>query len=254
MNFRILNKFFCLTISILVLTVTKSYSDDNPLSNVPPEIIDFALNFVENPSDIFFSLEQSMEDFSPLNKKWFGIRTSIFPTLFPFTLGNLSIKGRFNNETPTIPQIGIFGGYGKILALEIIKPESKDSEQSVKPESINYYYGITLSKTFEKATMFVGAKYSQSLLSVKLSSPVVLVADVKLSEINFKVEDTFYFGGISIKTSEKRTVIAQMSYGPKYKKIVARLGVEGPHTEFGIDIFPEGLIVLYPYWAYHWRF
>ncbi|MFQ3675731.1 MAG: hypothetical protein SNJ64_04230 [Endomicrobiia bacterium] len=242
-----------LVLSMLIFCSTYAISDDNsgPLSGMPAEVIDFALNFVENPGDLFFSLEQSMEDVSPLNKKWFGIRTNIFPTLLPFTLGNLSFKVRFNNETKNFPQIGIAAGYGKILALDMM-PREKDTPV---PENVNYYYGMTLSKTFEeKATVYLGAKYSQALLSVKLSSPVAIIGESKLSEINFKIDDVFYFTGITIKTSPKRTVVAQMAYGPKYKKIVARVGVEGPSVEFGLDIFPEGLLVLYPYWAYHWRF
>ncbi len=239
------NKFLIILFGIFL--ITKVYSET---ISVPSEIVDFALNFVENPSDLFFSLEQMMEDVSPLNKKWFGIRTSIFPTLFPVTFGNLSFKTRFNKETANIPQVGLSAGYGKILALDFIPK----GENAPTPESINYYYGLTLSKTFDSSTVYLGAKYSNSLLSVKLSSPVAIVGDVKFSEINFKVDDFFYFTGITISVSSKRTVIAQMAYGPKYKKIVARVGVEGPNAEFGLDIFPEGLLVFYPYWAYHWRF
>jgi len=244
-----------LVLGISFSTIIFSYkilAENTTLNNLPPELIDFALNFAENPGDLFFSLEQSMEDISPLNNKWFGIRTNIFPTLFPFTLGNLSFKTRFNNETENIPQIGIFGGYGKILVLDLI-PKSEDA---TTPESINYYYGITLSKTFEeKSTVYLGAKYSQAMLSVKLSTPVSANnITIFKDEIKFKIDDIFYFTGIAIKTSAKRAVIAQMAYGPKYKKIVARVGVEGPSVEFGLDIFPEGLLVFYPYWAYHWRF
>jgi hypothetical protein len=247
--------------TILVLTVfttiiffsTHVIAEDNDgiFSGMPPEIIDFALNFVENPGDLFFSLEQSMEDVSPLDKKWFGIRTNFLPGLLPFTLGNLSFKTRFNKETENIPQIGLSAGYGKILVLSMI-PKDEDTPT---PESVNYYYGITLSKTFdEKTIVYLGTKYSQAMLEVKLSSPVAIVGETKLSEIKFKIDDIFYFTGIAIKTSPKRTVIAQMAYGPKYKRIVARVGVVGAHSEVGLDIFPEGLLVFYPYVSYHWRF
>ncbi|MFN3550345.1 MAG: hypothetical protein ACK4WJ_00825 [Endomicrobiia bacterium] len=225
------------------------------------EIIDFGLSFIENPGDLFFNLQQNIEDCTPLpagqieglKKKYFGIRTNVFPTLFPTTLGNISFKTRFNTETKYVPQIGLIGGVGKILALNLIPSKNSDGEEISKPENNVYYYGIVFSKTFENTILYFGTKYSEFFLKVKLPEEIDFYGST-LSEINFNVNDTFLFTGIMLPVDTKKTIIAQMAYGIKYKKVVARLGAEYNHLQIGLDIFPEGLLVLHPYIAYKWQF
>ncbi len=214
--------------------------------NPPQEILDLVIGFIENPSDLFFNLQQDIEDISPVRDKFFSIRTNLFPTLLPTTLGNLSVKFRVNTEKELLPQLNFSFGYGKIFGFSLLPLEQK-------PESQNYYAAMYISKTFDNHILYIGLKYSESLLFVKLSQPIELIGE-EISEINFRAYDIFYFSGISVFVSEKKSIIAQMCYAPKYKKIVGRLGAEFRNLEFGLDIFPEGLFVFHPYWAYHVRF
>lgn len=229
--------------------------------DLPQEIIDLGLDFIENPGDLFFNLQQDIEDCTPLpagqieglKKKYFGFRINVFPTLLPTSLGNISLKARFNSETIYIPQIVVVGGFGKILALSLIPSKSEDGEEIPKPENNVYYYGLILSKTFENTILYLGVKYSEFLLKVRLPKEIDFYGST-LSEINFNVNDTFLFTGIMLPTGNKKIITAQMAYGLKYKKIVARLGAEYDHLQIGLDIFPEGLLVFHPYIAYKWQF
>jgi hypothetical protein len=235
------------------------YSQDMP--KLPQELIDLGLDFIENPSDLFFNLQQDIEDCSPLPagqlslpKKYFGFRINVLPTFLPTTLGNISFKVRFNNEKEYIPQIGIICGYGKILVLDLIKNLNKDKSSDMpEPQNNVYYYGLVLSKTFENTILYFGIKYSEFLLKVKLPEPVEFYGST-LEEINFKAADTFLLTGIMLPVKDNKSIVAQMGYGLKYKKIVARLSAEYKHLQLGIDIFPEGLFVLHPYVSYRWQF
>lgn len=237
-----MNKNVFLLFVTLTSFIVLSYSQ-----NIPPEIVDLAVSFLENPSDLFFNLQQNIEDNSPLKNKYFGIRTNLFPTLLPTTLGNLSIKVRFNNETDYIPQIGLAGGYGKMFVLDLIPSDTK-------PENRNIFASIILSKTFNDHIIFGGLKYSESLLKINFPEPIEFIPGSTMSEINFKMNDIFWYTGILANVSKKKSIVAQMAYSPKYKKIVARLGADYNNLELGFDFFPEGMFVFHPYWAYHWRF
>jgi hypothetical protein len=136
--------------------------------DIPQELIDLGLNFIENPADLFFNLQQDIEDCSPLPagqlnlpKKYFGLGINVLPTLLPLTFGNISIKARFNKEKDYIPQIGIIGGWGKILILDLIKNLPKDEDVEIpEPQNNVYYYGLIISKTFENTILYFGIKYS----------------------------------------------------------------------------------------------
>ncbi len=237
------------------------YSISSYAIDLTQEIIDLGLNFIENPADLFFNLQQNIEDCSPipagqiegLKKKYFGLRTNVFPTLFPTSLVNISFKTRFNTETKYIPQIGLIGGVGRIIALSLIPSTNSNGEEIPKPENNVYYYGLIFSKTFENTILYFGTKYSEFFLKVKLPQEIDFYGST-LNEINFIVNDTFLFTGIMLPVDIKKTIVAQMSYGIKYKKIVGRLGAEYNHLQIGVDIFPEGLLVLHPYIAYKWQF
>jgi len=251
-----MKKVFTFLLIISLFCFTKSFSID-----LPQEIIDLGLDFIENPGDLFFNLQQDIEDITPLPagqvnlpKKYFGFRINVFPTLLPTTLGNISLKARFNTETKYIPQFGIVGGLGRILALNMIPAKNDKGEEIPKPENNVYYYGLVLSKTFENTILYFGAKYSECMLNVKLPEEVEFYGST-LSEIKFNLNDTFLFTGIMLPVGKKdKTITAHMSYGLKYKKIVARLGAEYKHLQLGLDIFPEGLFVFHPYIAYKWQF
>lgn len=222
--------------------------------NISQELIDLGLSFIENPGDLFFNLQQDIEDCSPLlagqnglEKKYFAFRTNVLPTFLPSCLANIAIKGRLNTETKYIPQVGIVFGVGRWLVLNFV------TSSDIKPQDKIIYYGLIFSKTFENTILYCGVKYSQFLLKFRLPETIDFYGS-KLSEFNFNMNDTFLLTGIMLPVKRNKSVVAQMSYGLKYKKIVARVAAEHNHLQLGCDIFPEGLFVFHPYISYQWKF
>ncbi|MCX7716690.1 MAG: hypothetical protein N2Z73_04665, partial [Endomicrobia bacterium] len=131
-------------IIVLVVMFIYSITSFSITQDIMSELIDLGLNFIENPGDLFFNLQQDIEDCAPLpagqieglKKKYFGFRVNLLPTFLPFTLGNIALKGRFNTETKYFPQIGVICGFGKILALNFIP------NLSPKPQDNVLYYGL----------------------------------------------------------------------------------------------------------------
>jgi hypothetical protein len=235
-----------------------------PLSyaDIAQDMTAIGLNILTDPSDLFFNLQHDAEDVSPnLAKRRFTTRINMFPSLLPATLGMLTMKIRFTNDSGYMPQIDLVGGYGELLALSMMssgdKSDSGDSS-TPKPVSKSTYYGLTFTKKLnDKARIYFGMKSSEFALFVKLSEPI---SGTTTDSINFIAKDNFIYSGLELKTikaqfnNREQVVIAQVGYGLERKKIVARVGIFSEHVEAGLDIFPEGAFVFHPFWAYHWRF
>lgn len=216
------------------------------------ELINLGLKFLDNPGDFFFNIHSDNEDFSPVPADRNGtIRTNIFPALFPFTWANLNMKVKLFNEQDVLPQIDIVGQYGDVLALRTISGD-------VKPSFSDYSGGLVFTKSAADETkLYFGVKQSNVSMNVKLSSSSAIeFGDFRVQELNFKVADTFIFMGLTHQKdiNKPSRLIAQTGYGFKYKKMVSRIMLSSRHVEIGLDIFPEGLFVIHPFWGYHWNF
>ncbi|MEN3013446.1 MAG: hypothetical protein ABDH23_02380 [Endomicrobiia bacterium] len=222
---------------------------------IEEELIDAGFRFLENPADLFFNLGQNIEDTSPvlakdfkgIKNKYITIRTTILPVFLPVTLGNLAVKIRINSEKDYIPQVGFSFGFGRVLIFDFIP-----TEDIPKPQNMAYYYSLVISKTFEDTIIYLGTKYSEFSIKLKLSEQLEFYGE-KIDEFNFNANDIFLFSGIMLPKRNK-VVFAQMGYGFKYRKIVARLAAEYNSVQLGLDIFPEGLLVLHPYFALSIKF
>ena len=217
------------------------------------ELVNLGLKFLDDPGDFFFNLHADNEDFSPVPTNKHGdIRWNFFPTTFPLSWVNGNLKVKLLNEKSFVPQIDAVGEYGDMLALHYL-PSS-----DVKPTFKDYSGGLVFSKTVAEGTQFFwGGKLSDITMDVKLSSSSqVKLGEFDLSQVKFDVRDTFAFAGLAHQKNPNNPtrLAAQMGYGFKYKKIVARVMISHAHYQWGIDIFPEGLFVLHPFMAWHWNF
>ncbi|MCB4791874.1 MAG: hypothetical protein LHV68_08300 [Elusimicrobia bacterium] len=235
-----------LTISLLFAGTIKAFADDQAL-------IDLGLKFLDNPGDFFFNLHSNNEDFSPLPSDRHGsVRFNFFPTFLPLTWTSLNLKFNVLKDNGTSPQIDLIGMYGDLLALHAIQSSLGD----VKPTFSDYSIGAIVSKQANEDTkIFGGCKISTVQLKVQLSSSsVVEQGAFRLDHIDFNVKDTFLFTGIYHQTTENDYLVAQAGYGFTYKKIISRIMAGHKHFEIGMDIFPEGLLVIQPFMAWHWYF
>jgi hypothetical protein len=231
-----------------------SYADDFANTPIGKQLIDMGIKFLDDPGDFFFNLHTNNEDLSPLPKnRHAAIRLNFFPTTLPFTWSNLNAKVKIKNDAGYWPQIDVSAEYGNILALQAVK-SSNDDGREIKPSFTDYSLGAIASKSMNDRTrLFGGIKYASVNMDVTFSTPVVLGA-FNMSSLHFKVADTSFFMGISQQTGDESFTVAQIGYGLKYNKITSRIMLCHPHFELGMDIFPEGLLVLQPFMAWHWYF
>jgi hypothetical protein len=229
-------------------------ADDFADSALGRELIDLGLKFLDDPGDFFFNLHTNNEDVSPLPKDRHGaVRFNLFPTTLPFTWANLNGKVKLKNDSGGWPQIDLSAGYGNILALAALKSSGEDGRE-IKPSFTDYTLGLTASKSMnDKTRLFGGVKYASVNMDVTFSTPVAL-GSFSMSSLHFKVADTSLFAGLSQQTGDETYTVAQIGYGLKYNKITSRIMLCKPHFEMGLDIFPEGLLVLHPFMAWHWYF
>jgi hypothetical protein len=236
---------------VVFIAILALFSFKSSCFALDPFLSDFLVKFLDNPGDFFFNLHAANEDYNPVPADAHGaIRFNFFPTFLPTSWMNLTAKAKIFNDRGNMPQVDLVGSYGDLLALKFLDQSSAD----VKPVFNDYSFGIVLSKGFnDKTKIFGGFKYSTINMNVKFSSPVV-VSDFSINALDFKVADTFFFTGLTHQTSQFDGVSAEIGYGFTYKKIVSRIMVNHRHLELGMDIFPEGLIVVQPFLAWHWVF
>ncbi|MBI5573230.1 MAG: hypothetical protein HY919_01585 [Elusimicrobia bacterium] len=216
------------------------------------ELINLGLKFLDNPGDFFFNIHANSEDFSPVPADGNGtIRFNLFPALFPFTWVNLTGKAKLFNEQEVLPQIDLVGQYGDMLALRFVSGD-------VEPTFSDYSVGAVFTKSVTDETkLYGGVKYSNVSMNVKFSSASAIeFGEFRVSELNFKVADTFIFTGLVHQKdiNKPSRLIVQMGYGFKYRKITSRIMVSKKHLDMGLDIYPEGLFVIHPFVAYRWHF
>jgi hypothetical protein len=231
-------------------------ADDFANSALGRQLIDFGLKFLDDPGDFFFNLHTDNTDYSPLpQNRHAAVRFNFLPTFMPFTWANLNAKVKVKNDSGYWPQIDLVAEYGNILAMQAIKSsDDSGSGQQVKPLFYDYSGGVTASKRMDENTrLFCGARYDSVNMDVTFSTPVVLGA-FNMSSLNFRVADTSIYMGISHQTGLETFLVAQAGYGFTYKKITSRIMMCNPHVEVGMDIYPEGLLVIQPFLAWHWYF
>jgi len=244
---------------IVFLCIPPVQGEDFWTTSLGEGIINLGLRFLDNPGDFIFNLHSDNLDFTPVLKNRHGtIRTNLFPSVLPTTWLNLNLKIKILSDggyKPWIPQVDLIGQYGRMLAIDLAaKYLTENSTETVKPALTGYTCGLIFTKAVdETARLYVGVNYSYAGVNIKLDKPVE-VGEFKMSELNVAVADYFIFTGIENEIKENKYVIGSLGYGLKSRKIVSRIAWYSKHLELGFNIYPEGLFVIHPFWAYHWYF
>lgn len=253
--------FYLLTTYLLIafLCISPVQAEDFWTSDIGKGIVNLGLRFLDNPGDFIFNLHSDNLDCTPVLKNRGGtIRTNFFPTFLPTTWLNLNLKAKVLPEGKYkrwVPQVDLLGQYGRMVAIDVLSQSlTQNSTETVKPALVDYAIGLIFTKSIEENTrLYAGVKYSNAGVNIKLSSPIEFGA-FSMSELNVAVVDYFVITGIENKIKENKYVIAHLGYGLESRKIIARIGWYSKHLELGFNIYPEGLFVIHPFWAYHWYF
>lgn len=212
---------------------------------------------VANPAAFFYDFQQDLEGTTPLPPgKSFGIQTGLFPTLIPLGYANGSAKLRLHAEgriAPGLPQLDLIGGYQDMIFAKIAANQSDDITDATF--NGNYLGLILTTSVTPKIRTFYGYKYSQ--LKAKLtfaagSEPELLGTKINSFDTGFK--DSFLIFGIETLKTTNKFWSMQLNYGLKEKNITTKVSWYGKWFELGLNIYPEGVLVIHPIWNFHLNF
>ncbi len=210
-----------------------------------------------NPAAFFYDFQQDLEGTTPLPPgKTFGIQTGLFPTTIPLTYLNVSGKLRLHGEgriAPGVPQLDLIGGYWDMLAA---KMATKDSDTIDSAKFGGYYMGAIISASVSpRVRTFWG--YKRSVMAAKLAfkagqEPELLGTTVSSFNTGFK--DDFVIAGIETPKGIGKLWSMQLNYGLKTQTFSSKVSWYGKVFELGLNIYPEGVLVIHPVWNMHLNF
>ena len=212
---------------------------------------------IANPAGFFYDFQQDLEATTPLPPgKRFGFQMGLFPTLIPVTYTNISGKYRLHGEgriAPGVPQLDLIGGYWDMLAA---KMATKDSKSIDSAKFGGYYVGAIMSTSVSpRVRTFWGYKRSQLDASLKFKpgeEPTLLGTTVHSFDTGFK--DDFFIAGIETPRSVGKLWSIQLNYGLKTQTFSSKVSWYGKYFELGLNIYPEGVLVVHPVWNFHLNF
>lgn len=212
-----------------------------------------------NPAGFFYDFQQDLEATTPLPPgKRFGLQTGLWGGILP-TLGampSLSGKVRLHGEgriAPGVPQLDLIGGY---WTSPLAESAVKDSETIDSLDFNGYYAGAIMSSSVSpRVRTFWG--YKHSLLKAKLKfvegeEPELLGTKVTSFDTGFK--DDFFIAGIETPKGIGKLWSIQLNYGLKTQTFSSKVSWYGKYFELGLNIFPEGVLVVHPVWNFHLNF
>ncbi len=205
-----------------------------------------ALEIATNPAGFLYDLHQMSESAAPTRV---GRRLSfdfqMIPTLLPFTIAN--IGGRLNllSEHPGLPQIEVFGGISRLMALSYL--DTTEVEGSING---NHYGASVVWSAHSKARVQLGYEVSTLKGKVEFKKEPVDVFGTKLTEITVGAQERFVLVGAELLRGNRRYLFTQMGYGLQTSKIFSRVLFVGRVFQWGFTVFPESALVIYPNWGF----
>lgn len=212
---------------------------------------------IANPAGFFYDFQQDLESTTPLPPgKRFGIQTGLFPTLVPLTFANVSGKLRLHGEgriAPGVPQVDLVGGAWSMLAA---KMATKNSDTIDSAKFGGYYMGAVVSASVSpRVRTFWG--YKHSVMTAKLAFKDGQEPDfmgTKVSSFDTGFKDDFVIAGIETPKGVGKLWSMQLNYGVKTQTFSSKISWYGKVFELGLNIFPEGVLVIHPVWNMHLNF
>ncbi|MBI4656818.1 MAG: hypothetical protein HY746_08765 [Elusimicrobia bacterium] len=208
-----------------------------------------------NPSAFFYDFQQDLEGTLPLppGKAW-GLHTGLFPSVIPMGYTNISGKYRLHAEGrmyPGLPQMDLIGGYWDMIWAKLATNQSDDVDKA----SFNgYYYGFILSSSVSpRIRTFWGYKRSQLKAELKLNKAQDLMG-VSVTSFDSGFKDDFLIAGLEHPKGINKFWSIQLNYGLSEKIITTKVCWYGKWFELGLNIYPEGVLVIHPVWNFHLNF
>jgi hypothetical protein len=209
-----------------------------------------------NPAAFLFDLQQDVEATAPLVPgKAFGMQTGLFPTIIPAGFANLSLKARVHPEgrwSPGMPQLDLIGGYWNMAWAQLAASQAQDYVSGAGFQG--YYAGLLATASLTPRTRLFGG-YKHSILKAHLDlKKRQEIFGVPINSFDTTYEDDFIIAGLEQPTAINKWWTMQVNYGIKNKSVAAKLSWYGKNFEMGINIYPEGVLMIHPIWNFHANF
>ncbi|MBI4064391.1 MAG: hypothetical protein HY401_08850 [Elusimicrobia bacterium] len=205
-----------------------------------------ALEVATNPGGFLYDLHQLSESVVPTRiGRRFTIGAQIMPGLLPFTFGN--INGRYNlaSEHGEWPQIELFGGYSRVMALDHVN--SDHVEGSIQ----GHHYGISTAwSAHSKARVMVGFERSTLTGKATFKKKPLKLYGTTLNSLKVNIEEDFVLVGAELLRTNRKYLVTQMGLGLESSKILARIVFVGNAFDWGLAVYPEGPLVVYPTFSF----
>ncbi|MBI2069410.1 MAG: hypothetical protein HYT79_02310 [Elusimicrobia bacterium] len=202
-----------------------------------------ALEIATNPGGFLYDLHQLTESVQPTRMgRRLTVSSQLLPTLLPFTMGNLS--GRFtlvHEHIGVSPQIELFGGYSQLLALTQVDSDDIDGKISG-----NHYGLSTVWSVHPKARVQVAYETSSLIGKATFKKKPLDVYGTKLTDIKITIKESFVLMGAELLRGERKYLFTQMGFGLESTKLMARVVFSGTTFDWGLTVYPEGALVIYP--------
>jgi hypothetical protein len=214
---------------------------------------------VANPAGFLYDFQQDMESTTPLPPgKTFGVQTGLWGGILPTIAAMPSVSGkiRLHGEgriAPGVPQLDLIGGY---WSSPLAKSAASGSDTVDSLNFNGHYYGLLVTSSVSpRVRTFWGVKHSQ--LNAKLSftpgnEPDLLGTKVNSFDTGFK--DDFIVAGIETPKGVGKLWSIQLNYGLKTQTFSSKVSWYGKVFELGLNIYPEGVLVVHPVWNMHLNF
>lgn len=205
-----------------------------------------------NPAAFFYDFQQDLEATHPIPPgRWLGFQIGLFPSLLPLGYGNLSAKIRLHPEgriAPGVPQLDIMGGYWDMVWAKLA---AKQSEDVNKAQFNGQYLGLMLSSSVSpRVRVFWGYKQSKLKATLDLKEAVDMMG-TQVSAFDSGFKDDFFIAGLEHPVRLNHWWSLQLNYGVKEKIMSSKVSWYGKNFEMGLNIYPEGVLVIHPVWNYH---
>ncbi|MFA5859396.1 MAG: hypothetical protein WC955_10060 [Elusimicrobiota bacterium] len=238
----------CVVVLALVLSCAgMGYTDLT--SDLTQWGIDFGLRLVQSPASLFMEFQNTMDDTVPVKEnKWVVVKTNLVPLMLPFTATGIAINAKVWPESQYIPQCGLYFNYWALPVLSAVPADTASASIS------GYGYGAVIAKKLKKQTrLFTGIKASQAQMSVKLAKPVDM-SGTQFTGLDMIDTDYYWYTGLEFQSNAKKSIYTQLGYSFNTKRIFSKISLCYTWSEIGLAIYPEGFIVVYPYWNIRIKF
>ncbi len=217
---------------------------------------------IANPAGFLYDFQQDLESTTPLPPgKSFGVQTGLWGGILPTLAAMPSISGKYRLHAegrlaPGVPQLDLIGGY---WTSPLAESATKNSDTIADAKFNGYYMGAVLSSSVSpRVRTFWGYKRSQLKARARFlpnsngKYPELLGTELKSFDTGFK--DDFLLAGIETPKGVGKLWSIQLNYGLKTQTFSTKVSWYGKVFELGLNIYPEGVLVVHPVWNMHLNF